>query len=305
MRTLLATLAVLMLPGVGAADDGPSYTRREDVVYGRKHGMALTLDVFAPKAKPNGVGLVFVISGGWFSNHDAIPLPLIEPFTRRGYTVFAVCHGSQPRFTVPEMIDDLNRAVRFVRHKAKDFAIDPERIGIFGASAGGHLSLVQATCGDSGKLNPLDPVGQTSSRVQAVAAFFPPTDFLNYGKPGESALGTGRLAGYRAPFDFHELDIQQHIWVPIRDEARRKGIGHAISPVNHVSSDDPPTLLIHGDADELVPIQQSQAMLAKLKEHGVEARLIVKHGAQHGWAKILEDFETVADWFDAHLRAKP
>jgi acetyl esterase/lipase len=304
MRRLLATLGFLLIvPSLVPAANGPDFTRKEDVVYGRKHGLALTLDVFAPKEKANGLGLIFVISGGWFSNHDAIPVPLIEPFLKRGYTVFAVCHGSQPRFTIPEMIDDLNRAVRFVRHQAKDYAIDPDHLGIFGASAGGHLSLVQATAGDLGKPIALDSISRTSSRVQAVAAFFPPTDFLNYGKPGEQALGVGRLAGYRAPFDFHELDLKQHIWVKIADEARRREIGHAISPITHVSPDDPPTLLIHGDADELVPIQQSQSMAAKLKEAGVETKLVVKHGAQHGWAKIIEDFESVADWFDAHLKS--
>ena len=303
MRRFLAILGLLgSIPSLAAAD-GPDYTRKEDVVYGRKHGMALTLDVFAPKEKANGLGLIFVISGGWFSNHEAIPVPLIEPLVRRGYTVFAVCHGSQPRFTIPEMIDDLNRAVRFVRHQAKDYQVDPGHLGIFGASAGGHLSLVQATCGDLGKPNPLDAISRTSSRVQAVVAFFPPTDFLNYGKPGESALGVGRLAGYRAPFDFHELDLQQHIWARITDEARVKEIGKSISPIYHVSSDDPPTLLIHGDADELVPIQQSESMVAKLKENGVEAKLVVEHGAQHGWAHIVRDFETVADWFDAHLKS--
>jgi dipeptidyl aminopeptidase/acylaminoacyl peptidase len=161
---------------------------------------------------------------------------------------------------------------------------------------------MQATAGDLGKPNPLDSISRTSSRVQAVAAFFPPTDFLNYGKPGESALGVGRLSGYRAPFRFEELDFRQHIWVPITDQARIQEIGKSISPITHVSSDDPPTLLIHGDADQLVPIQQSETMLAKLKSVGVEAKLVVEHGGQHGWAHITRDFETVADWFDAHLK---
>jgi acetyl esterase/lipase len=290
-------------PSLASSAEGPDYDRKQDVVYGRKHGMALTLDIFSPKEKANGLGLIFVVSGGWFSNHDAIPVPYLEPFLRRGYTVFAVCHGSQPRFTIPEMIDDLNRAVRFIRHGAKDYKIDPERLGIFGESAGGHLSMIQATCGDLGKPNPIDPIGRTSSRVQAVAAFFPPTDFLNYGRPGEIALGRGALASFRAPFEFTEFDFKQHIYVPITDEDRRHEIGRRISPINHVSSDDPPTLLIHGDADTLVPIQQSESMAAKLKASGVEVKLVTKHGAQHGWADIVKDYATMADWFDAHLKA--
>lgn len=303
MRRLVPMVGLLLFAANARSADGPDYTRTPDVVYGHKHGLALTLDVFAPKGKANGLGLIFVVSGGWFSTHDAIPVPYLEPFLKRGYTVFAVVHGSQPRFTIPEMIDDLNRSVRFIRHQARDYKVDPDRLGIFGASAGGHLSLMQATAGDLGKPNPFDPVGRTSSRVQAVAAFFPPTDFLNYGKPGEHALGRGKLAAYRAPFEFHEFDLKQHIYVPISDEARIVEIGRQISPINHVSSDDPPTLVIHGDADPLVPIQQGEAIVARLKEAGVPAKLVVKPGAQHGWAHLVKDMETVADWFDEHLKS--
>ncbi len=303
MRRLVPMLGLLLCLGAARPGEAADYKRTEDVVYGRKHGMALTLDVFTPKEKAKGIGLVFVISGGWFSNHDAIPVPLIEPLVKRGYTVFAVCHGSQPRFTIPEIIDDINRSVRFVRHQARDYGIDPDRIGILGASAGGHLSLMQATNGDGGKLLAPDSVSRTSSRVQAVVAFFPPTDFLNYGKPGEHALGTGKLAGYRAPFDFHDFDIKQHLYTRVTDPARIEEIGRSISPINHVSSDDPPVLLIHGDADPLVPYQQSEIMVAKLKASGNEAKLITKPGAQHGWLSIEKDFETeVVGWFDAHLK---
>ena len=120
------------------------------MVYGRKHGMALTMDVFTPKANANGAAIVWVVSGGWFSAHEAINPGFIDEFLKRGYTVFAVVHGSQPRFTIPEIVKDMNRAVRFIRFHAKDYQIDPERIGITGASAGGHLSLMQGTAGDTG-----------------------------------------------------------------------------------------------------------------------------------------------------------
>src|SRR5205823_13512724 len=113
--------------------------------------------------------------------------------------------GSQPRFTIPEILQDMHRATRFIRYHAKDYKIDPDRIGISGASAGGHLSLMQGMAGDLGDPNAKDPVDRVSSRVQAVACFFPPTDFLNYGKPGEVALGNGVLENVPAPFDFHEL----------------------------------------------------------------------------------------------------
>ena len=100
----------------------------------------------------------------------------------------------------------MNRAVRFIRYHARDYGIDPDRIGIYGASAGGHLSLMQGTAGDVGDPKAKDAVDRVSSRVQAVACFFPPTDFLNYGKTGEDAIGRGVLQGFKAPFEFHELD---------------------------------------------------------------------------------------------------
>ena len=147
-------LAVVSLSHVALAADPPAYDRKVDVVYGRKHGMALTLDVFTPKDNPrysqHGPAIVWVVSGGWFSFHEGIQLPMIEEFLKRGYTVFAVVHGSQPRFTIPEITKDMNRAVRFIRYHAKDYQIDPDRIGVTGGSAGGHLSLMQGTAGDLG-----------------------------------------------------------------------------------------------------------------------------------------------------------
>src|SRR5262249_32528220 len=148
----------------------------------------------------------FVVSGGWFSSHDGIRLDHLKPVIERGYTVFAVVHGSQPKFTIPEILGDMNRAVRYIRYHAADYKIDPDRLGIYGASAGGRLSLMQGTAGETGKSEAKDPIERTSSRVQAVACFFPPTDFLNYGKPGENAIGRGILSGFKPPFDFHEMD---------------------------------------------------------------------------------------------------
>jgi acetyl esterase/lipase len=288
----------------GADDKGPEFSRKEDVVYGRKHGMALTMDVFTPKSNPNGAGIIWAVSGGWFSAHEAINAGPISELLKRGYTVFAVVHGSQPRFTIPEVVADMNRAVRFVRYHAADYHVDPNRIGVTGASAGGHLSLMLGTAGDNGKPDARDPVDRTSSRVQAVACFFPPTDFLNYGKPGENAIGRGVLKGFKAPFDFQEQDPDSKVFRPIADEARILEIGKQISPVYHASSDDPPTLIIHGDADALVPIQQAELVLAKLKDAGVETRLVVEKGAGHGWKDMHKDLITIADWFDQHLGRK-
>jgi acetyl esterase/lipase len=300
----VAYLWVMSSASLGGEDKNAEFSRREDVVYGRKYGTALTMDILTPKVNPNGAALVWVVSGGWFSAHEAINPSFVQELLKRGYTVFAVVHGSQPRFTIPEIVADMNRAVRFIRYHAAEYHIDPDRIGITGASAGGHLSLMQGTAGNDGDPKAKDPVDRTSSRVQAVACFFPPTDFLNYGKPGENALGRGILAGFKAPFDFHEQDPDKKIFRPITDEARVLEIGRSICPANHVSPDDPPTLIIHGDADVLVPIQQAELILEKLKKAGVEGKLVVKKGASHGWPDLLKDMTIIADCFDGHLKPK-
>lgn len=298
-KPTLFLLAMLVAPVAAFADE--NYTRREDVLYGRKHGMALTLDVFTPKQDANHTGIIYVASGGWHSDHNNINVKFFEKLLHRGYTVFAVVHGSQPRFTVPEAIADLNRAVRFIRAHAADYRIDPDRLGIIGGSAGGHLSLMQGVAGKDGEKDHPDPIERLSSRVQAVACFFPPTDFLNYGKPGEIALGNGVLKDFPAPFEFNEYNSQKKIYERINDEARRQEIGRQISPINHVSADDPPMLIIHGDADDLVPIQQAQIFVEKMKAVGAEAKLVTKSGAKHGWPNLLDDTQLLVDWFDEHL----
>ncbi len=300
--TLLGLLAWLVVSPHLVPADEPAFTRKEDVIYGRKFGTALTMDVFTPKANANGLGLIWVVSGGWFSGHEGIGPGFVTPFVERGYTVFAVVHGSQPKFTIPEILQDMNRAVRFIRYHAKDYGIDPDHIGIYGGSAGGHLSLMQGVAGDKGSLLTADPVDRASSRVQAVACFFPPTDFLNYGKEGENAVGRGILENFHAPFAFHELDPKTKTFVLITDEAKITEIAKQISPVTHVTADDPPTLIFHGDADTLVPMQQSELIVKKLKDAGVEAKLVVKPGASHGWAGLDKDLSQFADWFDAHLK---
>lgn len=309
-RWLLASLAACtLLPlchrPVRGADEAP-FTRKEDVIYGRKFGTALTMDVFTPKKDANGAAVIVVISGGWFSSHDGITTGLATELIKRGYTVFAVVHGSQPKFTIPEILQDMHRAVRFIRYHAKDYGIDPNRIGITGGSAGGHLSLMQGTAGTDGDPQAKDPVDHESSKVQAVACFFPPTDFLNYGEPGKDAIGRGTLKDFHAPFAFQDLEVKEGwkgTYKPVTDEKKIVEIGKQISPITHVTADDAPTLIIHGDKDFLVPIQQAEVIVAKFKEAGVPAELVVKKGAGHGW-KLDEDFAKIADWFDKYLRKK-
>jgi acetyl esterase/lipase len=218
----------------GPVPEAPAYTRTEDVIYARKFGTALTMDVLTPKKNANGAAVVVVVSGG--------------------------------------------------------------------GSAGGHLSLMQGTAGDQGDPKATEPVERVSSRVQAVACFFPPTDFLNYGGTGKYAFARdGLLADFRVAMDVREFDPRTKLLERVTDEKKILELARKVSPLTHVSADDPPTLIIHGDEDKLVPIAQAEAIVAKLKEVGVLAVLVTKKGAGHGWAGIDKDIPTIADWFDKHL----
>lgn len=305
---ILACLAAIPIEGFAGEQLFPHCTRQEDIVYGRKFGTALTMDVFTPKQHAKGLGVIFIVSGGWSSRHEDITqyaVPFIDLLAERGYTVFAVVHGSRPRYSIPEMIGDLERAVRYIRFHADSYAIDGNQIGICGASAGGHLALMLGTNARTEDGAAKDAVDRVSSRVQAVASLCPPTDFLNYGEPGANALGRGKLQSYQAAFEFRDITNEGRTLTPITDAARIEEVGRSISPVNHASADDPPALLIHGDKDTLVPIQQSEAMVERLQAVQVPCHLSVRPGKDHGWEDYSPEIREFADWFDRHLRQRP
>jgi acetyl esterase/lipase len=303
MPRLFTVGLLLLLAGPLTAQE-LKFDRKEDVIYGRKFGLAMTMDVFIPKEKPNGKGVIFCVSGGWFSAKESVNVMFVAEFLKRGYTCFAVMHGSQPKFTIPEVLDDMHRAVRFIKSKAKDYAIDPDKLCICGASAGGHLSLMQGTAGKDGDPKAKDPVERESSKVAVVGCFFPPTDFLNYGKEGAVMLGRGTLEGFKAPFDFTEMDVVTRSFNLISDEGKRRVLGRAISPVYHVSKSSAPSLIIHGDKDELVPLQQAERIIKRYQEEKVPCELVVKKGVAHGWPGLDKDLLTIADWFDKHTEKK-
>ena len=291
LLVLCLSLLLLLDAAPPCAAQDARFTRVEDIIYGRKHGVALTMDLLRP-AEPNGLGVIFIVSGGWYSAKRAINPQFLNGFIERGYTVFAVLHGSQPKFQIAEIDKDIHRAVRYIRHNAAKFGVDPGKLGMSGASAGGHLSLLLATRGEPGKKDAKDPVDRESSAVQAVACFFPPTDFLNYGNPGEDAVGVGTLADYNAAFG-----------PMIRTAQGRKLLGRAISPINFVTEKTPPTLIVHGDADNLVPIQQAESFLKKCEEQKIPTMLIRREGKGHGWPGMEKEMSLMAGWFDQHLKA--
>lgn len=297
LKKLFLAACGLALLTSAVAQTNAAFTRTEDVIYGRKFGTALTLDVFQP-AKSNGAGIIFMVSGGWFSAHEAINAEKCRPFLDRGYTLFAVVHGSQPKFVVTEIGEDIHRAVRFIRHNAGKYGVDANRLGITGGSAGGHLSLTMAVKGGKGNADAKNPVDRESSEVQCVACFFPPTDFLNYSQPGDDAVGVGTLKDFKPAFGPHSDTAEE-----------RQKLGREISPIYFVHSNTPPILIIHGDADKLVPIYQAEMFVKRCEELGVKAKLVVREGKGHGWPGINRDLPILADWFDEHLRgikpAKP
>ena len=280
---------------------------QEEFIYGRKDGMGLTLVCIKPKAKPNGKAIISVQSGSWFSSYNGIEMntTTTEQYLKKGYTVFTVMHGSQPRFAIPDAVSDIKRAVRYVRYHAAKFSIDPDRIGITGISAGGHLSLVVATADDKINTTAADPVDRVSSRVQAVAVLFPPTDLLNWGGAGFNFVNAKQILTANRTWgaiEFKLYNEKSNLFEEVSDTTARNKIGKEISPINFVSSDDPPVFIMHGDTDPTVPLQQSQSIIAKFIEAGVPNRFVMKKGGRHNPVDMNPEWQEFADWFDKYLK---
>ena len=299
------TRRAIMLAGLGvglgmcvpmvafAVPTGQAGTRESDIIYRRKQGVALTMDVFRP-SKPNGAAVLWMVSGGWVSSHEAINPGYAKPFTDAGYTFIQVVHGAAPRYKVDEIVEDMHRAVRFVRFNAKRFSIDPNRMGISGGSAGGHLSIMMGGFGTQGDPKATDPVDRESSKVQAVACFYPPTYLMNYGKEGAKAIDIPMLKSYWPAFGVTETT----------SAADRDKIAAKISPMMGNLKDVPPTLIVHGTSDILVPIQQSERYVSALKAAGRTAQLEVRPGKGHVWPGMESDLGLFITWFGKYLPAK-
>ena len=253
-----------------------------DVVYGHKYGMALTFDVFTP-ANAHGAAVLNMVSGGWRSSwrpHD-VSQRRYQPLLDAGFTVFAIRHGSSPKFVLPEIVPDVRRAVRYVKRNARRLGVDPNRLGVWGGSAGGHLSLMLGLASDEGDPSSEDAVLRVGNRVAAVVAYYPPVDLRPLARGSDPANGNTRFPALN--FDPSEAS--------------------SVSPIIHVSSDDPPTLLIHGDADGLVPVSNSHEMYAALQEHGVKSKVIIIPDADHGFVGADAELAmgALVDWFVEHL----
>lgn len=290
---VLTTCFACLFVSLPAAQDSTAlpYNQKIDVVYGETHGTGLLMDVFSPKGKANGLAIVDVVSGAYSSDRgkirDHTTAQFYNIFCSRGYTVFAIRPGSRSRYSGLDMVGHVKTGIRFVKQHALDYAIDPERIGLTGASAGGHLAVLAAVTAEEAKPGAEQSASRFNTRPMALAVFFPPTDFLDWdGKPA-NPLMIGDL--------LFQGGVKAHSEEEINERARE------ISPARLVKGSPVPSLFIHGDADPVVPLQQSRKMVEALKEAGGSAELIVKKGGGHPWLTIPEEVKVMADWFDKHL----
>lgn len=271
--------------GLPTAQELTTATYVRDVVYGHRDGMALTYDVFKP-LKPNGALVVNMVSAGWRSTWG----PPEERQARyqwlidKGFIVVALHHASAPRFPLTDAVSDIRLGMRHIKLHAAEYGADHARIGVWGASAGGHLALVAGVMADDGDPVTENPLERSGNRVRAVVSYYPLTDLdvLLRSRPKQGAI------------DF--------------DDSLRA----ANSPIHFVDPRDPPVLIISGGADKGVPIAQSETMKAALDKAGVENALKVFPDADHDFyvkgdpaktdAYALEAMNAMVAWFEHHLK---
>lgn len=306
MRSFVALAAALAFAGsvahAAAPAAKPAATApavEKNVVYGMVSGAALLLDVYRPQ-KSNGLGVVFVSGSGWQASTEYGAVPLKEqqiglwgpPLTAAGYTVFALNHRAAPKFHYPAAIDDVQRAIRFVRFHAKDYGIDPAHLGGVGGSSGGHLIGLAGMLASPGDPADADPVNRESAALQALVLRAALLDLRTV----DTVEGVAYITSFlEAP--------------PSQKSAAATYA--AASPITYVTDKSPPTLLIHGDADVLVPLRQSTSMEALLGKSGVPVKLVVIPGGVHGAdfgpnkrADWPDYFGETVSWLDRYLKTK-
>jgi acetyl esterase/lipase len=212
------------------------------------------MDIYFPDSGGSWPVLMYVHGGSWMHGYKSEAALFARGVTAHGYLVVSINYRLYPPATFPAMIEDVKCAVRSLRANAAQYNLDPNRIGAMGASAGGHLvALLGTTAADSGW-----DVGEyldQSSRVRAVIAMAGVMD-LSRNFPNADIEAMKRVG-------FGEYNVME------------------ASPITHVTPDDPPFLLIHGDRDELVPYEQSQLMYDRLIQTGVPAQLVIVKNAGH------------------------
>jgi acetyl esterase/lipase len=309
-RLVIAAVLVLWITPHG----GSAQSRVDrNVVYGMYSGLALLLDVYRP-SKPNGIAIVAIQGTGWYSpmRYDAAQLKSIqevtthsERFAAEGYTVFAINHRQAPRFRYPAPIEDAQRAVRFVRAHASEYGIKSERIGGWGSSSGGHLVALLGTMDGRGDPSDSDPVNRLSAKVQAVVALFAPSDLPSH---FASTIRAGGVIASLMGFAYQDPAVGPP-GVARADDLENKQYRDA-SPLTHVTPDDAPMLLFHGEEDVVVPIKQSEIFESALRQAGVKVTFLRVPGGRHGPnfrfeigdPRLPDHMGEAVRWFDANLK---
>lgn len=273
MHTLSRVILLLAVAlGLGGCGEG-HITAEPDVVYGEAGGQKLRLDVFLPAAKPGRLrAAVLTLHGGaWRAGSKEESHDFAKMLAKEGYVTFAVGY----RLATPEgnhwpaQLDDVQRAVRWVRENAARYGIDPQRIGAAGGSAGGHLVACLATMDTRDNSDPA--LAGYSSRVACIVDMCGPTDLTEDFAP----------------------KVKQGAWCNEQvavllggTPAQVPGAARSASPLLHVDKRSAPALIIHGRNDELVPLDNAERFAAALRENGVEARLFL-HDEGHGVENFL------------------
>lgn len=259
---------------------------QRDVVYGIVEGVELKLDIYKPDLPGPLPAIVLVHGGGWVSGNKRNMESYARYFAERGYIGFSVNYRLAPRFQFPAQIEDIKCAVRWVRANAQRLNVNPDKIGAFGSSAGGHLvGLLGVTDGSEGLEGSCGDLS-ISSRVQAVVPYFGPMDLVKLFSNPRGAQTAITLFGTTC-------------------EANPEPCKKA-SPIIYTSADDPPFLLVHGTQDPVLPFEQSVLMRDALKAANVAVDLVALEGAGHGWP-INSPFgqqalARVVPFFERHLR---
>lgn len=270
---LLGATALLVRAETDRTSLPESVSEHLDLVYRRVEGREVRLDVYLPKPTgPQGgrPAVVAIHGGGWRGGSKRDMKHMSIQLAEQGYVVVAIDYFlSRPgRPSWPTNFEDTREAVRWVRRHATDYGIDPDRIAVLGASAGGHLATLLGTDPDG----PFDPdaraghssPSEDSARVQAVVDLYGPVD----------------LNAARTSLPLPTTPVSLMLGGPLETMPKRY---QAASPVQHVSGEDPPMLIIHGRDDQLIPLEQSRALATALDEAGVPQRLIEVEGASHGF----------------------
>jgi len=274
----------------------PDIEQIEDIVYGTGGSRELHLDVIRPKTEPPSPipVVVWVHGGGWLGGSRKGGPALF--LASHGYFVAGIEYRLSHEAKFPAQIEDCKCAVRYLRAHARRYNIDPQRIGAWGPSAGGHLVALLGTSGGIEELEGNGGWQEQVSRVQAVCDWFGPTDFTKMGGSHD---------------DVNSPECQL-VGGSLADKA---DVVRAANPITYITPDDPPFLIMHGEDDTTVPVNQSELLYDALKKAGVEATFVRVKNAGHGFGQRPggratepsreEIHRQVVEFFDKHLKARP